>query len=880
MSASAGPPRLNGPAVRLLRSLLPDAERDETLADLSAEFADRLRRSGRARAQLWLWKQTIGSVPALLRRGWWRGWTGFEPRASAMHPGGPVFENWIVDGRYSLRRLASRPGYTALAVLTLALGTGGTAAIYSVARTLLLDPLPIARESQVGVFWFNGSWTEEEFLHFRPTFPGMQRVAAYRPQDATLEIPGEPMRQVPGLSTSAELFDVLGAKPFLGRTFQAGEDRPGPEAFAVISYGLWQELGADHGIIGRPLRLAGVSRTVVGVMPRDFWFPSPAVRVWMARQLSPERRSGQYTLIGRVDDGRDVRQVQEPMQVLGAALAQRFTYPPDWDKTKAPAITPVRDFLIGDLRPSVVATVAAMMLILLIACVNVAALMLGQTSGRAAELAVRRSLGAGRGRVIQQLAIESLLIGLAAGAIGAVLAASGFGVLVRALPLGALAERATLDWAVFGAAIATAAIAAAAIALVPAIAVWRADLRGAMATSRTGGISGRGGRLEATLLVAQIALAVVLAAGAALLIRSVTNLRGVDPGVGVDGVAVVDATMPAQFDSEARKRAVTEALPALRALPGVRVAAATQKLPLRGSGDNWGIRIDGRPDAEATTTAFRMVTHDYFAALGAEIRRGRGFEPGDRPTSEKVMVINEALAARYFPGEDPLNRLIYTGLEDARARVVGVVENIAEAALTDAPVPARYLLLDQNPHVWPQVTFVLRASTPAEVPAVLQAARTSLQRETRMLAVARLATMRAVLDLALGPAGQLVTLLTLLAVLALVLGAVGVYGMTSQFVARRTRDYGICLALGLSPWQVLAQVIRRGAALVAAGSAIGLTAALPLTGLLSSLLYGIGAADPVAMAGAAAALMATGVVAAFVPAWRASRTDAAAVLRQ
>ena len=289
----------------------------------------------------------------------------------------------------------------------------------------------------------------------------------------------------------------------------------------MISYGLWQELGGDQNILGTPLRLAGVNRTVVGVMPRDFWFPSPAIRVWMARQLSPERRSGQYTLIGRVEDGRDVTQMQEPMKALGGALAQRFTYPPDWDKTKAPAITPVREFLVGDVKPSVVATVAAMTLILLIACVNVAALMLGQVSGRAPELAVRLSLGAGRRRVVQQLAIESLLIGLAAGTTGAILAASGFSVLVRALPLGALADRAQLDWTIFSAAIITAVLAAASIAIVPAIAFWRSDLRGTMATTRTGGISGRGGRLEGSLLVAQIALAVVLAAGAALLIRSV-----------------------------------------------------------------------------------------------------------------------------------------------------------------------------------------------------------------------------------------------------------------------------------------------------------------------------------------------------------------------
>jgi hypothetical protein len=458
------PGRLKGPAARVFVALLPRAERDEALADLSVEYARRVRRRGRFRAQWWLWRQTFGSLPALVRRSWWRGWTGFEPRANATQSGGPVFESWIVDLRYSLRRLASRRTYAALAILTLALGAGGTAAIFSVARTMLLDPLPMTREGEIGVFWFDGSWTEEEFLHFRPNFPGFQRVAAYRPQDATLEIPGTAMRQVPGISTSAELFEVLGAKAFIGRTFQTGEDLPGPEAFVVISHGLWQELGGETSIIGRPLRLAGVNRTVVGVMPPGFWFPRPDVRVWMARQLSPERRSGQYTLIGRVEPGRSVVAMQDPMNLLGAALRQRFTYPPDWDKTKAPGVTPVREFLVGDVRPSVVATFAAMLLILLIACVNVAALMLGQVGGRAGELAIRLALGAAGRRVVQQMTIESLVLGGVAGALGAALAASGFAVLVRALPLGPLADNARLDWALFVAAIATAMLAAGLVA--------------------------------------------------------------------------------------------------------------------------------------------------------------------------------------------------------------------------------------------------------------------------------------------------------------------------------------------------------------------------------------------------------------------------------
>ncbi|RPJ76891.1 MAG: FtsX-like permease family protein, partial [Acidobacteria bacterium] len=411
--------RLTGLPAALFRALTPAAEREEVLQDLAAEFSGRARREGRLAARLWLWRQLIGSLPALARRSWWRGWTGFEPGASRLRPGGFAMESWIMDLRYSARRLLSRPNYTVLAVLTLALGVGGTAATFSIVRTLLLDPLPVAHEEQVGVLWFDGSWTQQEFLHFRPTFPGFQAMAAYMHGDQTLDQPGQPLRLVRGITVSAELFDVLGARAFLGRTFQAGDDVQGEAPAAVISYGLWQELGGDRSLVGRQLRLGGTARTVVGVMPPGFWFPSPTIRVWTAASLNPEDRVGNWTLVGRVAPGASVERMEGPLQALAAALGRRFTYGPQWDKTRSPAITPLREFLVGDVRTALLATLAAMGLILLIACVNVAALMLGQLNGRGTELAVRTALGAGRQRLVQQLVLESLLVGALAGAAGA-----------------------------------------------------------------------------------------------------------------------------------------------------------------------------------------------------------------------------------------------------------------------------------------------------------------------------------------------------------------------------------------------------------------------------------------------------------------------------
>jgi predicted permease len=512
--------------------------------------------------------------------------------------------------------------------------------------------------------------------------------------------------------------------------------------------------------------------------------------------------------------------------------------------------------------------------------VNVAALMLGQLGGRSTEMALRTALGAARQRLVQQLLIESLLIGAVAGLVGAGVAMGGFDLLLRLLPLGALAENAALDWSIFWAAMAFALTAAAVIALVPGIAMWRTDLRDSLSTSRTDGIGPRGGRLESALVVGQIALAVLLAAGAGLLIRSVINLRGIDPGFSPAGVIVVDTTLPAQLSNDERRRAILDAVPVLQNMAGVRAAAATVRTPLRGSANNWGIEVVGKPELSGTTTAFRMVTHDYFTALNIPVKIGRGFLPTDRENTERVVVINEALAQRYFAGENPIGRTIRTGFDERGERIIGIVGNVSESNLTDAHAPARYMLYDQVPPVWHQVTFVVAAARAEDVPRLLDVTRATLQHNTRHLAIQQLTTMESVFDLAVGAPQRVATLLSLLAGLALVLGAVGIYGVISHFVSRRTRDYGICIALGLPPQRVVSQVVSRGFALAALGSAIGLVAVVVGARRLTTLMYNVTPSDAGALAGAVVVLLAIAMFASFVPAWRASRTDPARVLRQ
>jgi len=791
-----------------------------------------------------------------------------------------MIESWIVDFRYGLRRLMRRPAYALLAVFTLALGAGGTAAIFSVARALLLDPLPIAHEDRVGVFYFPYSWNESEFLYLRGHFPGFRDVAAYRGDNGTLERAGAPLQFVEGMAVTAEFFDVLGAPAMLGRTLKPGDDAAGAELVSVLSHSLWQELGADPAIVGRQLRLGGINRTIVGVMPKNFWYPSPATRVWNSTPLDPQSRSGRYSLVGRVADGASIAYLDAPLRAIADALGRQYKYSPQWDKTKSPFITPVREYLVGNVSPSVKATLAAMAVILLMACANVAALMLGQVDARATEIAVRSALGANRQRLVQQLVCESIAIGCLAGIAGALLAYAGFTVLVHSLPLGDLADNAHVNWTVFWASMLAALAAAAFVAFVPAIALWRgSSLHATMATTRTGGVRGRGGRLEATLVVAQMALAVLLAAGAGLLIRSVTNLRSIDPGIDTHHVVAIDAAMPARLTLEEQRRAVLDMVRTLQVLPGVTSAGVTEKLPLRGSGYNFGIGIRSKPDAGGTT-AFRIVSRDYFTTLGMPIAKGRNFETQDRQGSEPVVVVNQALVAKYFPNEDPIGQVLQT-FGRSSERIIGVVANAAEANLTDGPVPARYMLYDQLPvAIGNQVTFVLKADTPTNVPAVLETARSTIQRTGSQLAVQKSMTMNGVFDLALGPTGQIVTLLTLLAGLALLLGAVGVYGVMTHYVTRRSRDYGICIALGQLPSGVVRQVVGRGAALVAVGGTIGITAAIAATKVLSTLLFGVTATDPISLASAIVVLLAVGMLAAFVPARRASLTDPAVILRQ
>lgn len=876
------PPRI--PAA-LVRALLPHAERDEVIDDLDAEYHERAAVRGTWRANLWYWRQAVGSVPALLRRTVWRGRTGFEPRANGMNSGGPAIEQWIMDARHAVRRLVRRPRYATLAILTLALGIGGTAAVFGIARTIFFDPLPYKAPESIALFSSPFDWSRQEFAFFRGRVPGFSQVAEYLYSDATLELGKGPSQLVGYSAASSELFGVLGVRPVIGRPFSGNDELKGAAPVAVISYGLYQQLGGTPAVAGQTIRFDGASTTVIGVMPRGFYFPAPAVRVWVPELVNPDDSNGNWALVGRAAPGNHLESMSVKLNQFGTLLRSRFSYTPQWDKVKNLSVQSIRESIAAPLRPSLVAVMAAMGMILLIACANVASLMLGQVEGRTAELAVRAALGASRLRLARQLVVEALVLGVAAGAIGAAFAAGAFKLLVRALPLGAFSETARFDWTVFAAAMLIALVTALAISLVPTISLWRGRLRESISASRAHGISGRGVRPESLLVVAEVAVAVLMAAGAGLIGRSVQKLYEIDPGIRAEGVGAVDVVLPSDLTNDQRQGAYRDMIAAMRSLPGVTSAAVTQRVPLRGNAWNSGIRIEGLTQATAMSTTIRIVSAGYFETMGIKVKEGRGFEesdmiptPGD--TSGGTIVINEALAKKYFPTQSAVGRHITSGFTNRWARIVGVVGDVRENDLTDAPAPARYVPYSSMPFTMPGQTVVFRVAEGRDPVAMLDPVRAAILKVSPRLAVQQATTMSAVLAIAVGPARQVLALVTLLTTLALFLGAIGIYGVMSHFVSRRKRDWGIRIALGLSPSRVLGGVVGQATTLVAVGIVAGLAAFALLARFLAALMYGVSRSDPVALSVAVIGLLAVGVIATLVPALRASGTDPAVVLRE
>ncbi len=792
------------------------------------------------------------------------------------------------DIRFAWRQLRKHPAFSLLAALTLALGIGGTVAIFSVVDGLVLRALPVRDEAELSVFWMTYNWRGVEYDFVRDRTRAFASLAAFSNDGYTLR-GNDGSTIVMSTVASANLFDVLGARPLLGRTFQPGEDRPGAEPVVVLSWGLWQtEFGGDRDLIGRRVDLNGRPTTVIGVMPRGFFFPTPDMQVWTPLNLDPDDQgyqgNGWLVLVGRKGPGVTEAQVTEDLTSLAGALDERFQYPEAWDKTKNPHVTPLRTYLLGDVRPPLLLLLGAVGLVLLMACANVAALILTRTADRQGEMSVRAAIGAGRVRLARQVLTESLLLGLVAGVVGLVLARAVFDVLVASLPLGSgLADTLSLDWQALAAGLVLAVGAGAAISLAPMRQLLAGDLSGSALGQRgQGGHAGGSARMQHALVVAEVLLAVVLVTGAGLLVRSVDRLRGIESGVDPAGTLAIDVLMGEQSVDPARRREVLTALvQRAGALPGVQAAGLINRVPIRDGGWQGTVNVSDRPDltGERSPNAyFRTVGPGTFAALGARIVRGRNVLPSDDEGAPPVAVVNEAFARRMWGDEDPIGKTITRHLYGtADVQVVGVVRDIAiDGLVGEVPMAAYY--------PWAQTmgdanygTLVLRTTgAPERLAPTMRALIHDLEPAA---AVGRVETMQAVVDEAMAETLRLRFFLTLFSVMGLVMGSVGIYGVVSYAVQQRSAEFGIRMALGARPGRLLGEVVGRGMLPVLLGVGGGVVAALLAARVLTRFLYEVAPTDPIPLLAAAGVLAAVGAAAAFVPAWRASATDPAKALR-
>lgn len=803
--------------------------------------------------------------------------------------GTAFWDRSVQDLRYGVRVLARAPGFTAVAILTLALGIGGTVALSSVVYGLLIRPLPVQDEDRLVTFWSDFNWRGAEFDFVRERLPAFESVAAYSNEGLTLRSE-DASTLVLATVASAELFDVLGARPLLGQTFRIGDDRPGAEPVIVLSYGTWQQqYGGDPQIVGRRIEVNGRPTTVLGVMPRDFYFPSPEMKVWVPLELDPTssryQDNGWLVLVGRVRKGTTPAQLQGNLGTLASALGDEWSYPDAWDKTKNPFVVPLRTYLVGDLRPALFLLLGAVGLVLILACVNVAALLLTRAMDRTGEMSVRAALGAGRARLARQVLTESVLLGVLGGGVGMGLAVISFDLLVASLPLPpALGDTLSLGWPSLLVGVGLAILAGCMVALAPIRNLLTGNLPGAGLGVRSQTGMGRGApRLQTSLVVAEVLLSMVLATGAALLVRTVDQLRTIDLGLDPQGVLSADVFLPPESFAEDERGAYFDALvEAARALPGVEAAGLINRLPVRDGGYQGPVRVEDRPDLEderRPNSFWRAVTPETFQALGVELVAGRGIEAGDRAGGRRVVVVNETFARRMWGEEEALGRRVLSNFLTGGewAEVVGVVRNVGVATLVGEVPMAMYVPWDQALRASDAGFLVLRAGMDPDATAT--SVRSLVSRLDSRATVGRVETMDSVLDNAMAEPLRLRLFLALFSLLGIVLGMVGIYGVVSYGVQRRRAEFGIRMALGANPRTLLAAVVRGGMVPVILGVSGGVILSLMLSSVLSRFLYQVRPTDPLSLGVAAGVLLVAGALAALTPALRASRTQPAVALR-
>jgi putative ABC transport system permease protein len=818
-----------------------------------------------------------------------------------------MMDNLLQDLRYAARRLLRSPGFTAVALLTLALGIGANSAIFTVVHGVLLRSLPFAEPEALVAFGTvqpgeaprAGSLSPPDFMSLRDQATGagsgspgvLADAVAFVYGAAALTGEGEPQR-VEAAWVSAGFFEIFGAAPVLGRSFTADENRPGDDDVAVLGHGFWlQAFGGDPGVVGRTVTVNGVSRTVVGVAPPGFDFPDRRV-LWspipygetFSSETAVNRRAQYLSVVGRLRPGVSVAQARAEVTAIAARLEAEF---PETNTNVTLAMLPLREVVVGEVRTPLLVLLGAVGFVLLIACANVANLLLARAAARQSEMALRTALGAARGRLVGQLLTESLLLGLLGGALGLLLAYAGTDLLLALRPEGIpRLDDVGVDATVIGFTLAVSLGTGLLFGLVPALHVTRADLTAVLAEAGRGGPVGRQGqRTRSLLVVAEVALAVMLLVGAGLLMRSFLQLQQVDPGFRPEQALATQLSLPARsYPDDDRRAAFYGALiERLEALPGVTSVGAVNVLPMSDDRMVINFAVRGReplPPGEQPTLDVRLATPDYLRAMGIPLLRGRAFSDRDRADAPQVALINEAAAQRHFPGEDPIGQFIRLGWgraegEFAGGEVVGIVGDVRQLGLADDFLPEIYLPHAQAPEA--QMSVVVRtAGDPLTLAGAIRAEVRSLDPN---LPVGTMTTLDHVVSRSVAQPRFYLLLLGIFAAVSLTLTAVGIFGVMSYAVVQRTREIGIRMALGAAPGAVLRMVIGGALALAVGGMALGLGGALVLTRVLESLVFGVSTTDPLTYAGVAGALTAVVLLASYIPARRATRVDPAVALR-
>jgi putative ABC transport system permease protein len=809
----------------------------------------------------------------------------------------------LKDVRHAIRIFSKNPGSTAVAIAVLGLGIGANAAIFSVTDAILFRPLPYKDPDRMVFVWENHlsqgvSQLAVSASDFRDLLSGSQaldHMGAIRSQPSVL-VAGEIPERVETAAVSPSVFEMLGMKPALGRSFAAGDDQADRNHIAILSGGVWERrFGRDTNILGKTLLLDGGSFTVVGVAGADFRVPASQSELWIPytptpSELLPANRGDRFLqVLGHLRPGVSLDQAQSEMRIVAERMAREY---PDKDAGYSVDLVPLRKQLTGDIRPTLWMLMAAVTAVLLIACVNVAHLLLARASAREKEIAIRTALGASPGRLVRQLLTESVLLAIFAGLLGLLLAYWGTWLLAKFAPAsltqaGELGAEVTLDWRVLLFTLCVSLITGLAFGLAPALSSARSNLNLVL---RSGGRGGTGGRtqtrLRDVLLVCEVASSAALLIGAGLLIRSLVRLQEVNPGFRADRVLVMQLSLPpARYPGLKSALFYEQLLDRVSRLPGVEQAGICRFLPLSGNDVSLNFEIEGQPKAgpDQPRAKYRTASGGYFAALGIPLIHGRLFDSRDNRQTPKVVIVNQTAARLYWPGENPIGKRILSGLDDKEwSTIVGVVGDVKHSGLDrDANPETYYHYLQIPPETMnlAEGTMALAIRSSGDPEAITSSVRGELRSLDPGEPVFNVQTMQHLLYSSTVQPRFRTFLISAFAALALILAALGLYGVVAYSVSQRITELGVRVALGAQPAGILKLVLFHAGVLAAIGLALGIGASLAGGQIVSKFLFGVRLADPVTLGLVALIMFFVVLSASLGPALRAARVDPAIALR-